>query len=187
MKYFELENDMRIRDRWLLHDPIDGNGEELWHGQFFKGLEISVQLPARVGMFARGRALDFSTNALGVPIVHGKVKTLFERLGLQDQVQLFPISVEGQSEPYYLMNLLRVIRCIDDEKCEEVAYRTAEEGYESRIGEYRKVVGMRIDPSRVGDAELFRPWGWQTTLIVSERVQRALEEAGITGARFTEV
>jgi hypothetical protein len=68
-----------------------------------------------------------------------------------------------------------------------VAYRTVEEGYEDEIGEYRNVVGMRIDPSRVGDAEIFRPWGWQTNIIVSERVKRALEESGVTGAGFTEV
>ncbi|EPX60574.1 hypothetical protein D187_001728 [Cystobacter fuscus DSM 2262] len=49
------------------------------------------------------------------------------------------------------------------------------------------MVGMRIDPSKVGDAEIFRPWGWQTNIIVSERVKRAMEESGMTGARFTEV
>ncbi|HYO57579.1 imm11 family protein, partial [Archangium sp.] len=62
-----------------------------------------------------------------------------------------------------------------------------EDGYEDEIGEYRNVVGMRIDPSKVGDAEIFRPWGWQTNIIVSERVKRAMEESGTTGARFTEV
>jgi len=112
---------------------------------------------------------------------------LLDRLGLQDQVQYITTTVNGQSEPYFLMNLLRVIRCIDDARCEEVAYRTAEEGYEDRIGEYSKVVGMRIDPSTVGDAHIFRPWGWQTVIIVSERVKQAMEEAGITGASFTEV
>ncbi|AKJ07745.1 Hypothetical protein AA314_09371 [Archangium gephyra] len=46
---------------------------------------------------------------------------------------------------------------------------------------------MRIDPSKVGDAEIFRPWGWQTIILVSERVKQAMEEAGVTGTRFTEV
>ncbi|WP_309895909.1 imm11 family protein [Archangium sp.] len=178
---------MSILDQWTLGDPIDGNGQELWHGQVTRGLRLSVPGPARIGMYAPGRALDFSTTALNVPIIHDKVKALLERLGLGEQVQWFPITVEGQAEPYYLLNLLRVARCIDDARCEEVAYRTIEDGYEDRIGEYRNVVGMRIDPSRVGEAEIFRPWGWQTSIIVSERVKRALEESGITGAHFTEV
>ncbi|WPB78449.1 hypothetical protein KYC5002_04665 [Archangium violaceum] len=187
MKYFKLSDDMRILDQWTLDNPMEGNGEELWHGKMTDGLPISVQQPAHIALYVPGRALDFSTTALSIPIIHGKIKALFERLGLNNQMQLFPITVEGQTEPYYVMNLLQVVRCIDDARCEEVAYRTIEDGYEDRIGEYRKVVGMRIDPSKVGDAEIFRPWGWQTIIIVSERIKQALEEAGVTGTRFTEV
>lgn len=187
MNYFKLSNDMRILDRWTLGEPHDGNGREVWHGEPTRGAPMAVQSPARIGLYVPGRALDFSTTALGVPIIHGKLKAIFEQLGLDGQVQLFPIAVEEQQEPYFLVNLLRVIRCIDDERCEEVAYRTIEDGYEERIGEYRNVVGMRIDPSKVGDTEIFRPWGWQTTLIVSERVKLAMEEADVTGARFMEV
>jgi hypothetical protein len=39
----------------------------------------------------------------------------------------------------------------------------------------------------VGDAQIFRPWGWQVALIVSERVKRTLEEDSVTGVRFKEV
>ncbi len=46
---------------------------------------------------------------------------------------------------------------------------------------------MRIDPAKVGDANIFRTWGWVVTLIVSERVKRAMEAEGITGAKFIEV
>ncbi len=187
MRYFKLSDDMRILDRWTLDNPMEGNGEELWHGLMTDGLHISVQQPARIALYVPGRALDFSTTALSIPIIHGKVKALFEQLGLNSQMQLFPITVEGQAEPYYVMNLLRVIRCIDDARCEEVAYRTVEDGYEDRIGEYCNVVGMRIDPSKVGDAEIFRPWGWQTIILVSERVKQAMEDSGVTGTRFTEV
>jgi hypothetical protein len=123
---------------------MDGNGQELWHGHLTEGLPISVRGPLRIGLYVPGRALDFSTTALNVPIIHGKVKELLGQLGLDGQIQLFPIAVEVQAESYYLLNLLRVVRCIDDARCEEVAYRTVEDGYEDRIGEYRNVVGMRI-------------------------------------------
>lgn len=187
LNYFELENDMGILDRWELGDPIDGSGQEIWNGHFSRGLPLSIQLPVRIGMYARGRDLDFSTTALGVTVIHDKVKTLFEQLGLQDQMQLIPITVDEHPDRYYLLNLLRTIRCIDDERCEEVGYRTVEDGYEDGIGEYYKVVGLRIDPSKVGNAELFRPWGWPVSIIISERVKKAMEEAGVTGTRFTEV
>ncbi|WNG24113.1 hypothetical protein F0U62_08815 [Cystobacter fuscus] len=55
------------------------------------------------------------------------------------------------------------------------------------MGEYRNVAGLRIDPTKVGSAHIFRPWGWTVVLIVSERVKLAMEEEGLTGARFIEV
>ncbi|QRK11177.1 hypothetical protein JQX13_14540 [Archangium violaceum] len=46
---------------------------------------------------------------------------------------------------------------------------------------------MRIDPTKPGDARIFRPWGWTVALIVSEDLTLALEREHITGTRFTEV
>lgn len=45
---------------------------------------------------------------------------------------------------------------------------------------------MRIDPAKVGDARIFRPWGWTVALVVSEDLKNAMEEAGLTGTKFEE-
>ena len=55
------------------------------------------------------------------------------------------------------------------------------------MGEYKNVRGLKVDPAKTGEANIFRPWGWTGVLIVSERVKRAMEEEGITGAKFIEV
>ncbi|HZI05632.1 MAG TPA: hypothetical protein VEZ71_16500, partial [Archangium sp.] len=52
---------------------------------------------------------------------------------------------------------------------------------------YRSVSGMRIAPERVGEAQVFRPWGWEVVLLVSEDVKQALERVGATGQKFEEV
>jgi hypothetical protein len=46
---------------------------------------------------------------------------------------------------------------------------------------------MRIDPAKVGDAQIFRPWGWDVALIVAENLKQAIETKGLSGARFIEV
>ena len=46
---------------------------------------------------------------------------------------------------------------------------------------------MHIDPTKVDDAQVFRSWGWHVALIVSEQIKEALERAGISGMKFTEV
>ena len=186
MRYFDLSDDMRILDRWELDDPLDKEGQEIWHGQFSQGTLLEIRTPARLSLYRPGRALDYTTTALGIPVVHVKVKEAFERLQIQDQVQFLPATIEGQPDSYFLVNVLRVIRCIDDARCEAVFYYTEEDEEPERVGEYRNVRGLRIDPSRVGDCHIFRPWGWQLAIIVSERVKEVLAEAGITGARFTE-
>jgi hypothetical protein len=118
--------------------------------------------------------------------VHGRVAQLFERMDVQD-VQFLPAQVEGHAGPYFILNTLRVIRCIDDARCEEVRYWKPENGQPEKVGEYRVVAGMRIDPTRVGDARIFRPWGWPVALIVSEDLKQAMEQEGITGTQFIEV
>ena len=62
-----------------------------------------------------------------------------------------------------------------------------EDGRPEKTGKYRAVAGMRIDPSKVGDAKIFRTWGWDIALIVSEEIKEALERIGATGMRFKEV
>ncbi|WP_323383025.1 imm11 family protein [Myxococcus dinghuensis] len=46
---------------------------------------------------------------------------------------------------------------------------------------------MHLDPSRVGQAHVFRVEGWLGPLIVSEDLKQALERLGATGMKFTEV
>nr|WP_146210243.1 DUF1629 domain-containing protein [Vitiosangium sp. GDMCC 1.1324] len=85
------------------------------------------------------------------------------------------------------MNVLRVVKCIDDAACEEVNHWTPEDGVPEKTGQYFSVYGLRIDPTQVGGVHLFRPWGWEIALIVSESIKEAMQRPGVTGARFEEV
>lgn len=46
---------------------------------------------------------------------------------------------------------------------------------------------MRIDTAKVEGARIFRTWGWTVALLVSEDLKDALERAGTTGVKFTDV
>ncbi|WP_369945125.1 imm11 family protein [Vitiosangium sp. GDMCC 1.1324] len=133
-----------------------------------------------------GLSLDFCWAAFSILVVNERFIQLFERLGVRE-VQFIPTRVEAHPEPYFILNPLRIIRCIDDARCEEVRYWKPEDGQPEKVGEYRVVAGMRIDPTKVGDARIFRPWGWPVALIVSEDLKQAMEQEGITGTRFIEV
>ncbi|MCY1046791.1 suppressor of fused domain protein [Corallococcus sp. bb12-1] len=111
---------------------------------------------------------------------------LFTKLA-PDDVQIIPVDVAGQSEPYFILVATRNIRCIDDERSAEVQYWQPEDKRPEMTGEYRAVSDMRIDPAKVENAKVFRTWGWTGSLIVSEDIKDALECADVTGAKFQEV
>ncbi|WP_395840879.1 imm11 family protein [Archangium violaceum] len=187
MKYYDLLSNMSLPGRWVLADPVDEHGQEVDPWRFDKGCLLEPKGKLVLHQVRPGSALDFCFTTLSIPVVHGRIVSLCDRLGLQQQVQFLPAQVEGQSEPYFILNSLRIIRCIDDARCEEVRYWRSEDGDPDRVGQYRVVAGMRIDPSNVGDSHIFRPWGWSVALLVSEHLKHAMEEDRITGTKFVEV
>jgi hypothetical protein len=184
-RYFKLMDDRRSRDRWHLGAPLDERAEEVDPWQFKEGRVLELGCVPRFPLDVRGRPLDYCWAAFSISVVHERVVQLFERLGIQD-VQFIPAQVEGHEGPYFILNTLRTVRCIDDARCLEVQYWKPEDERPDKVGQYRVVSGMRIDPAKVGDARIFRPWGWSVALVVSEDLKAAMEDAGITGTKFEE-
>nr|WP_245591959.1 DUF1629 domain-containing protein [Cystobacter fuscus] len=139
-----------------------------------------------LGIAHAGQPLDFSLTGPGTPVVTPRVVSLFERLSLQQEVQFIPARVEGHTEPYFILNALRVLRCIDEARCEEVRFWEPRHGVPEKVGQYRNVVGLKVDPAKMGDTPISRPWGWSGALIVTEGLKQAMEHEGLTGLRFTD-
>ncbi|WP_375755886.1 imm11 family protein [Corallococcus exercitus] len=134
-----------------------------------------------------GQSLDFTLAGIGLaPVIQAEAAAILTRLA-PDDVQLLPVTVGSEPGPHFLVNVLRLVRCIDDEASEEVQYWKPEDGRPEKVGKYRDVSGLRIDPAKVGDARIFRTWGWTVALIVAEDIKEALEQANITGVTFREV
>ena len=185
-RYFELMDDRRPQPRWHLGSPVDEQGEEIDPWQFKHGKWLELSCMPRFPLDIPGFSLDYCWAAFSIPVVHGRVVEIFERLHVKD-VQFIPAHVEGHEGPYFILNALNIIRCIDDARCGEVRYWKPEDNRPDKLGQYRVVSAMRIDPAKVGDARVFRTWGWRVALIISEDLKQALEAKGITGTRFVEV
>jgi hypothetical protein len=186
-RYFELWDDMEVPGRWVLHQKdIDDHGRWVDPWQFKRGTLLHLEGRPVLGIAHIGIPLDFSLTELATPVVTGRVVSLFEHLELDEEVQFIPAQVEGQTEPYFILNVLQVIRCIDDARCEEVGYWTPEDGEPELVGKYQKVIGLKVDPARMGDVSICRPWGWTGAIIITERVKLAMEREGITGPALRE-
>ncbi|WNG31617.1 hypothetical protein F0U62_19355 [Cystobacter fuscus] len=121
-----------------------------------------------------------------VPIVSKAVANVFRALA-PDDIQLFPVTVEGESERYFIVNATKVVDCIDEANCREVHHYTEEDPLPEYAGEYRWIYGMRIDPSKTEGACVFRPKRFKTAFIVSEEIKDALERVGSLGVGFERV
>ncbi|WP_306770416.1 MULTISPECIES: imm11 family protein [Corallococcus] len=145
-----------------------------WEGS----LRVPVEIP--------GNTLDYSHAAFGTPVVTSRVAAIFERLAPND-IQLFPVNIEGQSDDFFILNAIRRVNCIDDEASEEARYWTPKNGLTEKVGTYLSVWGMRIDTTRLGSARVFRPLHWEVVLVIPEDIKLALESIGATGVQFKDV
>jgi hypothetical protein len=185
-RYFDLSDDVYIPGRWHLRTPVDEHGQEVAPWQFTEGHPVQVRGRLRMAFRRTGGPLDFTLAGLDIPVVRAHVASLLAALAPND-VQFLPVDIEGQADPFRILVATRLIQCIDDAATSEVRYWKSEDDRPEKVGEYRVVHGMRIDPSKVGEARVFRTWGWTIALIVSEDIKVALERASVTGTHFKEV
>ncbi len=184
-RFFRLSDDMSIPQRWHLDTPTDGHGLPVEDWDFRCGLPVRIQGRLKVPIEVAGRALDFSEAGVKIPVIHVRGAAVFSELA-PDDVQLIPVDIEGQPEQYLILVATRLIRCID-EKASRIQRWTPEDGLPDMVGQYASVRDLRIDKALVGPAKVFRPEGWEGSLIVSGDIKEALERIAASGTKFEEV
>jgi hypothetical protein len=184
-RFFDLADDVYVPHRWHLGTPIDSQGRKVHDWDFTRGAPVHVEGRLKIPIKIGGKPLDFSEAGLGIPVVHVKVASMLADRAPGD-VQIIPADLEGQPDQYLVLVATRLIRCIDEE-ASKVRFWTPEHGVPDKVGQYIAVDRLRIDKRRVGNATVFRPEGWSTTLIVSGEIKSAMERMGATGTRFEEV
>ncbi|NNC15702.1 hypothetical protein HJC22_08175 [Corallococcus exiguus] len=120
------------------------------------------------------------------PTVSEAVASVFKTLAPGD-VQLFPVSIEGDADPFFVVNATKVIDCIDEARCREVHHYDKDDPSPTYPGEYNWIYGLRIDPSKTEGAQVFRLKKFKVAFIVSEDVKNALEAVGNLGVSFERV
>lgn len=180
--------DVYVPGRWYLSEPASFDGQEIddiW--QFIDGKPLRVSERLRIPMRRPGIPLDLDFAGAGqTPVVNEGAASVFRELA-RDSVQLFPVEVEGQTAPYYILNVSRLIDAVDEGACQSVERWKPEDGRPDRLGEYHVIQGLHIDRLKAADARVFRLWGYSLPIIVDEEIKAALDMRGCAGGKFTEV
>ncbi|QAT87966.1 hypothetical protein EJ065_6437 [Corallococcus coralloides] len=173
--------------QWVIRTPgpaVGGTFEEPW--MFGDGRILPNLGPIKADVAHQGKSRAFVLSGIEqAPIANELVANVFSSLAPGD-VQLLPVSIEGESERYFVVNATRVIDCIDEARCREV-HHYDEDAPPGLEGEYNWIYGLRIDPSKTEGAQVFRLKKFKVAFIVSEDVKNALEAVGNLGVSFERV
>ncbi len=133
-----------------------------------------------------GRSIDqFTRNdfiliiGVGVNIaLNEKAKTIFEPV-FKNDAELLPINVKGDSEKYYLLNILNVVDALAIDQCE---FRIRHNG---EMGAIKKAI---FDENKAPDNRIFiTPYQTTKAMFKGELLKDICKEHSLTGLEFKEV
>ncbi len=203
--YFELNDDLYFEERWYLNRLCDAAGIQLDSREFRNGQAVDlgppikakswregIPVPARPPLKVlldpkrNGAPLDFTFTNADMPVVVLKVAEILASIAAQD-IQRISVLVESRQEEYEIMNVIRLIDCIDARRSEIQWYTEGNKIRPDKAGEPEMITKLVIDPARVGEHDIFRLKGWKIAIIVSDVVKNAFEKARVSGVMFRQV
>jgi len=170
--------------RWYLGRPLSTDPDESFYGEeFTMGIRQTVRGALTVEIDYDGVPLDFTFAALDAPVVNATIAEIFRGVA-PNEVQMIPTAVEDKSEPYFILNAVRLIDCIDHER--SVIQYWPEDDMErpEKAGKPEMVIELRLNQEAIPPGvQVFRVQDWPQ-LIVSEAIKNELVRCGTRGVKF---
>lgn len=183
--YFELVDDVGSPERWWLAEPFDALGKEINADSFTMGRVVEVIDPIEISLQYEGSPLDFTFGAFEMPVVNSRTLNLLDKLS-PNTFESFSARIKGHGANYVVVNFLESRKCLDESRSEFIKWKEGDHRAD-KAGQYRQVTKLRINPERAAACDIFRLWGWDSAIIVSERIKREFQRENITGVRFLAV
>jgi len=152
--------------------------------EFTEGRNYLGPPPHRIPVH-EGRCVAFNLGSLDMPVVTTEIADFLQELA-PDDIERFPVTIGSDMPGYEIINAIHQRRCVDEERS-GVTKWTLQDHRADLAGEYRAISHLMIDPSRTEGSHIFRLWGSEIRLIVSEEVKRALEPIENLGIVFSPV
>jgi hypothetical protein len=181
-RYFRVQADVNAHERWFLRSPINTHGEELDPRAFTRSSICPAHGPLTLPLRRDGRPVDFNFGDFDMPVVKTDIVDKLEDV-LDLQLQRVPVHMPESAGKFEILNVLDQVDCIDAVKSVYTRWE-ANDGRPEKLGEYRMITDLKIDPKCTHGHHLFRVKGWAVALIVSEQMKQALESFRVSGIEY---
>lgn len=184
MKYYKWQFDSKFDDCWFISEPRLPNGEVVDSWFFRKCQTIDPSYISLVASTTYGDIVtEASFGAFDIPYVRPKMAhALLDSVG--NEIQLIPVHIEGFNEDVFILNVLNSVKCVDESRSEFEKWAPGNTQRPNKVGQYKMISKLLVDPNTTNDLNIFRPWGWTIKIVVSEKVKSVVEAIGATGTTF---
>jgi hypothetical protein len=183
--FYRLLADPAATSRWYLKSPLDPAGDEVDPRLFTQGTPVGSLPPLSLPLRRAGDELDFNFCDFDMVVTPSAFNAELETL-VGSVIQRIPVIVDGRSDWFEILNICELVKCVDEARSVLTKW-TAADGRPDKIGQYRMIVELKIDPAAAQDHQIFRIADWPIALIVSEKVKSLLEVRKVSGLRFQRV
>jgi hypothetical protein len=183
--FYRVLADPNKKARWFLDEPCGQEGQVIDAREFTQGSPYHGPKPVLVPVGQLGNIVNFNFAAFDMPVVSERVAHIIHTYAMGN-VQSFPVMIDNAKGRFEIINVLTRIQCLDEQLSETLKWKP-EDGRPDKVGQFRMVTNLRIDPECCHSAHIFRVEGWEIALIVSCDLKAAIEDIDDLGVIFDPV
>ncbi|KAB8027420.1 imm11 family protein [Fluviispira multicolorata] len=179
----------KAKNKFLLfYEATEINTGVRYRGDLFSyGKRIELKNPLVIDKKSWGENFaDLNFGIGNVPYINERFIDCLKAVG-ETNYQLLPVTVLPEEKPYYILNTLNMIDCVDREHSVFNLW-TEEDNRSDILGDFRGFGKMILDPKKVPDGvHFFRIKGWEVVTIVTKALVEEFKKRKITGFELISV
>ncbi|KAB8027418.1 imm11 family protein [Fluviispira multicolorata] len=159
-----------------------------YDGQLFVcGKRIEINNPLVIDKKSWGEYFaDFNFGIGKASYINERFIDCLKAVG-ETNYQLLPVTVLPEEKPYYILNTLNMIDCVDREQSVFNLW-TEEDNRPDILGDFRGFGKMILDPKKVPEGvHFFRIKGWEVVTVVTKALVEEFKKRKITGFELISV
>ena len=183
--FYRVLADPKMGGRWFLDEPLAHGNRPIDARKFTQGVVYEGPTPVSVSVAQPGDVVNFNLAAFDAPITSERVASVIQQYAMGN-VQRFPVAIGGCKDRFEILNVTSRVKCLDENRSGIMKW-TPQDGLPEKIGEYRMVTSLWVDPMSCQNAHIFRVQGWEIALIISSDVKESIGRVDNLGVVFAPV